>query len=212
MEANTHNRTLALAALFQCVEGVAKLANTGNIDQTLFNTCINSVLTENTNTIAEIYGGLENMKTGFGVLMHQLGAGQMTPDGKAKNLETTRYAINLLHLERKLSNNPDIYKEVLKGIENAQKQLQHFDATHTNMIARLAELYSNTISTIGPRIMVKGDQNHLANTETAAKIRALLLAGIRAALLWRQAGGNRWKLLFERGKMQKKAQQFLDQI
>jgi high frequency lysogenization protein len=57
--------------------------------------------------------------------------------------------------------------------------------------------------------MIKGDQNYLANPENASKIRALLLAGVRAALLWRQAGGNRWKLIFSRGAMQKEAQLFL---
>ena len=40
----------------------------------------------------------------------------------------------------------------------------------------------------------------------------LLLAGIRAALLWRQAGGNRWKLLLERGKLQRQADAFLLQL
>ena len=80
------------------------------------------------------------------------------------------------------------------------------------MSARLAELYANTISTLGPRIMIRGDQNHLTNTENAAKMRTLLLAGIRAALLWNQAGGTRWKLLFERGKMQREADSLLKRI
>ncbi|RLA21365.1 MAG: lysogenization regulator HflD, partial [Gammaproteobacteria bacterium] len=33
------------------------------------------------------------------------------------------------------------------------------------------------------------------------KIRALLLSGIRAALLWRQCGGSRWKIIFQRKKI-----------
>ena len=32
MEANTENRAIAMAALFQCVDGVSQVANTGNID------------------------------------------------------------------------------------------------------------------------------------------------------------------------------------
>ena len=32
-------------------------------------------------------------------------------------------------------------------------------------------------------------------------IRALLLAGIRSAFLWRQLGGRRWKLLFRRRRL-----------
>ena len=42
---------------------------------------------------------------------------------------------------------------------------------------------------------------HLQQTDTAAKIRALLLAGIRSARLWRQLGGHRWQLIFSRRKL-----------
>ncbi len=210
MEKNTDNRTIALSALFQCVEGVRQIAHNGTVDQELFQTCLNSVATENTDTILDIYGGIEHLKTGFQVLTFQLGTGQMTPDGKQKNLETTRYAINLLHLEKKLDAHPELFETLLKGIEDVQRQLKHFSITDETIINRMAEIYSDTISQLGPRIMVKGDQNHLGKKDNAAKIRALLLAGIRAALLWRQAGGNRWKLLLERGKMQRTANDFLD--
>jgi high frequency lysogenization protein len=60
--------------------------------------------------------------------------------------------------------------------------------------------------------MVVGDQNYLGSQNTVNKIRALLLAGIRAVLLWRQCGGSRWKLLFFRKKIQEEAQFLLTQI
>ena len=37
MEANNRNRTIALAALFQCVEGVVQIANRGTVDNDLLN-------------------------------------------------------------------------------------------------------------------------------------------------------------------------------
>ena len=49
--------------------------------------------------------------------------------------------------------------------------------------------------------MVNGEHTYLSNDEIAAQIRALLLAGIRAAILWRQSGGSRWRLLFGRGAL-----------
>ncbi|CAA6821678.1 MAG: FIG002903: a protein of unknown function perhaps involved in purine metabolism [uncultured Thiotrichaceae bacterium] len=212
MDQNTENRTIALAAIFQCAEGVSKIANTGYFDSVPFESCIESIVTENTDTILDIYSGLPNLEIGLKTLMFQLGNNPMTPDGKSKNMDLTRYAINLLHLEKKLDSNPDAFAELLRGIEDAQRQLQHFDITHETIVSRLAEIYSTTISSLGPRIMVKGDQNQLGNKNHAAKIRALLLAGIRASLLWRQAGGNRWKLMFERGKMQRQAEAFLAEI
>lgn len=209
MEANNRNRTIALAGLFQCVEGVVQIATHGKVDNDLFNSCINSVLTDDAASPEALYGGVDKLKSGFRVLMNQLGSGGLTPDGRPKDIEATRYAVNLLYLEKKLANDPDMFQKLLKNVENAQQQLGFFEMTHPNMIARLAEIYSNTISKIGPRIMIKGDQNHLSNPENAAKIRALLLAGVRAALLWRQAGGSRWKLIFSRSAMQKEAQGLL---
>lgn len=209
MQANTRNRTIALAALFQCIDGVTQIASQGKVDSNLFESCINSILTETNDTIEDLYGNIGRLRTGLRVLMHQLGTGSLTPDGRPKDIEATRYAINLLYLEKKLTNDQDMFHALLKNIENVQQQLDFFDMTHPNIIARLADLYSNTISKIGPRIMIKGDQNYLANPDNANKIRALLLAGVRAALLWRQAGGTRWKLIFSRGAMQKEAQYLL---
>ena len=209
MENSTRNRTIALAALFQCVDAVIQLANEGTCDAEIFESCVNSILIDDAISAEALYGGLPKLNSGFTSLMHQLGSGGRTPDGKAKQLDATQYSINVLALEKKLSNNPEMFTKLIDGITEAQKQLEFFPATHTNMIARLADLYSNTISTLGPRIMIRGEQTHLTNTENASKMRALLLAGIRAALLWNQAGGTRWKLLFERGKMQREAEQLL---
>lgn len=209
MQKTTENRTIALAALFQCVEGVRQIAHDGYVNEELFNTCLGSVANNQAENIVDIYGGMEKLRTGFRVLLFQLGSGNITPDGKQKNLETTRYAINLLHLEKKLDAHPQLFERLVKGIEEIERQSQHFGPTDETIINHLAEIYAETISNMAPRIMVKGDQNHLGKKENATKIRALLLAGIRAAVLWRQAGGNRWKLILERGKMQRQSEAFL---
>ncbi len=209
MEANNRNRTLALAALFQCVEGVTQIASKGKADKGLLASAINSLLADDTDSLEDLYGGLSELKTGLEVLLFQLGSGRLMPDGKPKDMEATRYSVNLLYLERKLDNNAEMFRLLLDGIKEAQQQLEFFGADHSNMTARLADLYTRTISKAGPRIIIKGDQSHLSNPDNAAKIRVLLLAGIRAALLWRQAGGNRWKLLLARGAMQNEARQLL---
>ncbi|MEK9134155.1 MAG: DUF489 family protein, partial [Pseudomonadota bacterium] len=69
---------------------------------------------------------------------------------------------------------------------------------------------SQTISTLTPRIMVNGEHGHLSNPLIAAKVRAALFAGIRSAFLWRQLGGNRWQLLFNRAKIAGEAAKILD--
>ncbi len=213
MENSIRNRTIALSALFQCVNGVIQLASKGTCDEGLFESCVNSLLNDDAENAEALFGGLVQLEPGLRAIQYQLGNAKAEDlDERKKQLDATRYSINLLALEKKLSRNPQVLKKLMDGITEAQKQLDFFPATHTNMIARLAELYSNTISTLGPRIMIQGDQNYLTNTTTAAKMRTLLLAGIRAALLWKQAGGSRWKLLMERGKMQGEAEILLARI
>lgn len=212
MEANTRNRTLALSALFLCIHSVMQIAHKGKCDSKVLSTCLGSLLNDSADNIEDIYGGLPNLKLGLGALMYNLGGGQLDPNGRPKNMESTRYSINILHLQRKLMKNREVYDELMKGIQEAQGKLEFFELTHPNIIASLAKTYTQTISKLGPRIMIKGDQSALAVPDNASKIRALLLAATRAALLWDQAGGGRWKLLFERSKMQKQADQLLAEI
>ncbi|MCK5386557.1 MAG: DUF489 family protein, partial [Gammaproteobacteria bacterium] len=96
------------------------------------------------------------------------------------------------------------------GVELATRQSEHFSTTHENVIANLADLYSRTISELGPRIMVNGEQSYLETTAISNKIRTTLLAGIRSAVLWQQLGGRRWHVIFNRGKYLKIAQSFLE--
>ncbi|HEY9150333.1 MAG TPA: DUF489 family protein, partial [Gammaproteobacteria bacterium] len=127
------------------------------------------------------------------------------------DLELSRYAITILHLERKLGQHPQLLQRIKTGVEMALSQADYFSLVHNNVIASLAETYQQTVSTLTPRIMVQGDQNQLDNPDNANWIRALLLAAIRSAVLWRQAGGSRWKLLLSRRKMVGAAQRWLEQ-
>ncbi|MEZ5447550.1 MAG: DUF489 family protein [Thiolinea sp.] len=97
---NTRNRTLALAALFQAVDGVNQIAANGEVDESLFRSALNSLLLEESDTLEDLYGGLGALRTGLRSLMYQLGSGSMTMEGRPKNIEATRYAINLLYLEK----------------------------------------------------------------------------------------------------------------
>jgi high frequency lysogenization protein len=76
----------------------------------------------------------------------------------------------------------------------------------------LAYGYQQTLSQLKPRVLVSGEQRHLSDQRNGDRIRAMLLAAVRSALLWRQAGGVRWKFLFIRAKLQREARRLLDVI
>lgn len=209
VEATTRNRTLALAALFQNIEGVMQIARSGKVDEDLYKSALMSLLLDEAPAIEDLYGGIGHMRVGLRALNHQLGGATNMATGEFKDLDATRYSLNILYLERKLQQDETIFNRVLSGIDEIQKLIPELELNHPTITVRLAELYTQTISKLGPRIIIKGEQAYLSSPENAAKIRVLLMAGIRAALLWQQAGGNRWKLFFGRGAMQLEASHLL---
>lgn len=187
------DQTLALAGITQAVIQVDSIARRGSYDRDAFETSLQSLFVTDPGSTAEVYGGIGGVRAGLEGLRTQLGN-----DPKQRNIEQTRYLIALLHLERKLGKRSDMLDRISRGLDNTRRQIEHFELNHPTVIASVAELYSQTISNLAPRIMVRGEQGHLNVPDKADKIRALLLAGIRSAVLWRQSGGSRLKLLFKR--------------
>lgn len=75
------------------------------------------------------------------------------------------------------------------------------DSGHPDVLASLGSLYADTISHLKPRVMVQGNPHYLGQAGVVAEIRALLLAAVRSAVLWRQLGGSYWDFLFSRKAM-----------
>ncbi len=193
---NLVNQTYALAAIFQAAHCVNALAHQGNTSSDDLKTLINSIFVEDAPSTIAIYNSTNNLFQGLQTLSSQLNSGTNNPD-----INIARIVISLLVLERKLAKNGDMLQQLDKGINRARQQSQHFDSViHENVLANLASLYESTISTLFPKVMVMGEQHHLSNIDNVNKVRSLLLAGIRAAVLFRQLGGRRWHLIFRRKK------------
>lgn len=206
MANNIHDKTLALAGIFQATSLVKQLATTGRVDLHDMEICLQSIMDMDPATIEGIYGGVDNLRSGL-----QLVVSQMASDKGKMDMDITRYTISLLHLERKFTKQDTMLDELTNGIQRAKQQLEHFSITHENILANLADIYSNTISQIQPKIMVSGESDYLGNPDYANKIRALLLCGMRSAILWRQLGGSRWQIIFGRNKFALEANRILDE-
>lgn len=194
MRSRAEQQTIALAAIFQVSALVEQLARTGELRQELSTPLIKSLFEQNPANFDDIYGApATNLELG----LHQLHlACSRSPRGI--NPDITRYALSLLHLERKLQRSPGMLDALGNGITQASRQAHHFSITHENTLASLADLYKQTLSQLSFRIRVTGDPTYLQSNKTADRVRTLLLAGIRAAILWRQVGGRRWQLLVSR--------------
>jgi high frequency lysogenization protein len=201
---NIADRTLALAGIFQAAGLVQQIASRGNADPQPFETSIRSIFEVNPSTIEDIFGGSDNLRQGLEWLIEHLSGKQVSHKD-----QIVKYVVGVLYLERQLSKKPDMLQRIRVGIERSRLQSKQFSVTHSNVIASLATCYSDTISNLTPRIIVSGEHDHLSNPAVANAVRALLLAAIRSAVLWRQCGGNRIQLLFSRSKLLAEAQRLM---
>ena len=101
---------------------------------------------------------------------------------------------------------------LLRAIAGLERQLDHFDLQSETLMSAMAAIYVDVISPLGPRIQVTGSPAVLQSPQVQAKVRAGLLAGIRAAVLWHQVGGGRLQLMFSRNRLTTQAKQILAHI
>mgnify|MGYP000179114193 CR=1 FL=1 len=189
----TARQALALAGVFQAASLVDELARTGQVDPRAWETLIHATLDTQPESFEAIYGGHpNNLRRGLEVLEGVVGRRQVNP-------VVMRYGFSLLMLMNQLRGHDAMMDELGARLTRIQNQAEHFGATHENVIASLGELYQDTLSTFKTRIVVQGDPSLLQSRMMPERVRAILLAGIRFALLWHQQGGRRWKLIFQRG-------------
>jgi len=201
-------QTFTFAAICQISSAVQKLARHGSIDDEQLSFLLNTVMeTSPDNTLAVFGGDVANLHDGLRIMTEQLGN-----QNAVKDAEITRYLVSLLALERKLAKSKLAMNQLGKHIEDTQRQLQHFELTSETIVSSMGGTYADVISPLGTKIQIAGEPQILKNPINQAKIRALLLAGIRCAVLWRQVGGKRRHILFSRTKYLSCAQQLLNKI
>lgn len=190
---------VALGAVFEAAVLADKIARTGQVSEASMGCMLGSLLVRDPKSTLDVYGGDDlNLRDGYRALISSL---ERNPS--ALQREPLRYALAMIGLERQLDKRSDMLQVMGSRLDQIQQQVEHFGLVHDNVIAACGGLYQDTISTFRQRIQVHGDMRFLQQPNNAAKIRALLLAGIRSARLWRQLGGHRWQLVFSRGKLLK---------
>jgi len=188
---------VALGAIFESAHLVDRIARTGQTGEADLACMLASLLVRNPKDTLEVFGGDDlNLRDGYRAL-----ASTLERNAESLQREPLRYALALVSLERQLDKRDDMLQHMGRRLDQIQQQVQHLGLTHESVIAAFASLYEDTLSTFRQRIQVHGEMRHLQNPANAAKIRALLLAGIRSARLWRQLGGHRWQLVFSRRKL-----------
>ena len=196
MSYSIEDQTLALAGVFQSAVLVHQVAHQGSCDAGAMEASMRSLFITNPESTLGVFGDLQSIRLGLAEMAEILE--QQTSQ---KDVEVLRYSLNLTQLAGQALKRPDMMQQLSQRIDQARHTATHFGYSHENVISNLASVYLDTISTFRLRIQVTGNPNYLRVDKNATKIRALLLAGIRSAVLWRQTGGRRWQLVFRRRKL-----------
>ncbi|MEI6893231.1 MAG: high frequency lysogenization protein HflD [Colwellia sp.] len=207
------DQTLTFSAICQVAFQVQQVSHQGNIDDDDLAILLNSLMQMSPENTLAVYGGnIANLKQGLELVVAHLGDASNSTKTKEKDPEFTRYLINIINLERRLTHNSKQLSLLGERIKASKRQLAHYSITSDTLLASFASIYTDIISPLGARIQVTGEPSILKQTANQHKIRSLLLSGIRAAVLWRQVGGKRRTILFSRKKMVHTAKQLLETI
>lgn len=187
-------RALALAGLVQAAVAVHAIAHGRVVEETKLVALLRTIFVTNPDSLDDIFPSVAPFREGIGMANDMLSAPAGTP------AEPLRYSVVLLDIEKQLRMRRSVVDRLGEGL-GGLKEPSWSEPITEDLFRRLSELYQNTISTLSRRVEVTGDPQQLRREDVAARVRSLLLAGVRLAWLWHQLGGRRWHLVMRRSNI-----------
>jgi high frequency lysogenization protein len=196
MQEQWQDQTMALAGVFQAAVLVERLAKTGAVPNENLKTSVGSLFEFDPDSVEAVFGGSPDyrygLSLGINILKDIFDRARRAP----RFADLAGCVVGLIHLGNHLRKDRDMQEAVGRRLREIRATLPEGAQPGSDdaAVAAVAQCYQDTLSTLKFRIQVRGDARYLRDPEIANKIRAVLLAGVRAAMLWYQVGGRRWHL------------------
>jgi len=187
-------RVLALAGLVQALAQVRRVADTGQANAAILATAMDSVFRIDAPTPSAVYGDIESLRPGLTLLRDYFGSSQ-------RDEQLPRLVLAVMQLERRFVRDGDMGRRVQSGIRAQAGNAERMGSTHPDVMGALGSLYAETLSHLRPRVLVQGNPHYLGQATVVSEVRAILLAAVRSAVLWRQCGGSLWDFLLRRSAL-----------
>ena len=210
MANDIYAQTQAFAAICQAGALIQDLANCGTWDEDAAAILIKSLATDSTNDLEQLYPP-RYLKKGYFSLV-QCFSGNT---GEQRYLQLAKYVILFVRLERKVTKSATAAERLARRLSDntAEARSRHLSVLDPDLIANLSNIYKSEISDTGLlKFNIYGKKNMLQQLHIQHKIRALILAAIKAVILWRSAGGRRRSFIFKRSRLVECANTRLKQI
>jgi len=197
--------TIAFAGMLQASELVRQTATSGACSGQAAQASVASVFRHNPETTEDVYGGIDGIRMGLRVMTELFSA-----RSNHESLQSLNYALGLAKLGKLVRRDKkrlDAIGEELELVERAWHDAS--ELLDDSVSSQLADIYQRHVSTLDFRVSVNGRPEYLKQSDKVAFVRALLLAGLRSAILWHQVGGRQWRLVFQRKRMLEEARTLL---
>lgn len=185
-------RSLALAALFEALGEVHATA-VGEPPEDLGH-LLRPLFTVNAESMSEVFPAPKRHHRGIETAMSALA-------GNHSHLQLIKYAFAVMDLAARLQRDQAKAAQLGRLLDATPVNAASFTSFEADALRALADIYVQTVSSLGRRLQVSGKSEALQKPLAADRIRALLLAAVRFAWLWRQLGGRRWFLLLKRRRL-----------
>lgn len=188
-------RVLALAGLVQALRQVRQIAENGQADEAIVSTALDSVFRIDAASPEAVYGNTRALEPGLRLLRDYF-------SNQGSDALLPRLTLAVMQLERRFVREADTARKVHDGIIALAPSAERLGSVHPDVLAALGSLYADTVSHLRPRVLVQGNPHYLGQANVVAEIRAVLLAALRSAVLWRQMGGSLWDFVLRRRLLQ----------
>lgn len=190
MLSRVENRVLALAGIAQCSKLVQDIARRGRASEDAKRETLARIIVFDESDPEVALGGIESNALGLADLMVKRADPFL--------MERVRTLTAIVNLERFLCKQPQAIRTLRSRLETFAEWLGSAEIDSPTSVDELAAIYTETLSHLGPRIMIKGEQSYLEDQRNVNEIRALLLAGVRCAYVFSELGGKKWHLFLNR--------------
>lgn len=196
MTHSIRDQAIALTAVLQAAAQVDRIATKNDADDASCKTIIHSLFQFEPESIDAVYGENPDFRAGKDAAELMFGG-----SGEGSRQTIMNYSAGMLRLAKQLQNDADMMSAVRTRLEHAERLVNNFSDSSSDHYSAIAGIYTDTISKLPFRITVNGKEQFLKNRANADKIRSLLFAGVRSAVLWRQCGGRRLHFIFKRNAL-----------
>lgn len=186
-----------LVGAAQASETLKDFLNTkGFLEQNQFNAMVRSILVTQSDSLEDIYGkDLSLWRRGKFSLTGYLA------QVNSLNSEEFYYFMSILKLAKKMLNNKNNMRNISDIVSTLQWDIHNRNTDFEGVLETLNTCYKDYISSLKFRIKVQIQRDMNFDVKQEARMRTILFAGLRSAVLWRQGGGTLPSLLFQREKI-----------